>query len=448
MSLRGDRRRTRLTPLKKTGPVKLGFYNSAITNNQGVPLPGQWAPNELNQRDHTYGNLHHTYELCVDELHEGPPYLSGGPFSKLKSVVSHPYGGVYGSGTRLRSDKKQRYVGGFRAPEDAQFKLGIGFPNQLSIMTDPFSRFPPVGDWGNKAFDRTKPRIQAAGGFVFSAELRDAPRQLKTTARAFKDIWRLSGGSLQPHRVMAPKNVADHFLNVQFGWKPFLKDILDFDYVIQNYSKLSASRKDRNDKWIRKAVPLLKGIPQKTQIDHGLGNPLDPYLVPEYFAGDPYWNLWEETTTNVTGVGSFKYYLSSFDANLPDFDSGWNQAMRVLAITGARISPSNVYHAIPWTWAADWVTNVGDHVDHYNDLLIDNIACKYCYVMMRQVKTRKLTVVLPWYHGDTTILTFTRTIETKERAEGSSPYGFSLSWNDLTPTQIAIAGALGISRKK
>jgi hypothetical protein len=399
---------------------------------------------EVNPRSHTYQTLYHTEEVCVDELHEGPPYYSGGPFRKLKAVVSTPYGAVYGKGTYLRSDKKERYVGGFRAAENAEFGVTPMFTSS-GVLASSSSYYPSMTGWGDKAYARTKPQIQTASGFVFAAEFRDAPRMLKSTSRAFHDIWRGMGGN-QVGRIMSPKNLADDFLNFQFGWKPFIGDLRSFDYVIQNYHKLSASRKDRNNKWIRKRVPLKTSLPVKTLIDKGLGYKLDPFLsIPDYFKSQPTWELWEETTTQISGIGSFKYYLSEFDATLPEFHSGWNQAMRVLDITGFRASPSNIYKAIPWTWAIDWVTNVGDHVDHLNDIWLDNVACKYCYVTQHQVKTRKFIATLP-LNTDTLVLTFSQVLESKQRDEASSPYGFSLSWADLSPTQVAIAGALGITR--
>jgi len=247
---------------------------------------------------------------------------------------------------------------------------------------------------------------------------------------------------------MAPKNVADHFLNVQFGWKPFLKDIMDFDYVIQNYSKLAASRKDRNDKWIRrKFTPHIIGSSEPRKIDEGIGYKLDPFLNPaDWFLGDARWELWEQTQSYLTGVGSFKFYLSEFDAKLPEFDSRWNQMRRVLDISGLRISPHHIWQATPWTWAIDWVTNVGDHIRHVQDTYLDNIACKYCYLMLHQTKTRTFKCTIPWTFGSPQTFEFVQILESKQREAASSPYGFSLSWSDLTPTQIAIAGALGITR--
>jgi len=440
MPFKQARVRTRSIPLPKPGPIKLGYYNSAVTSGGVFQY---WHPTPWGEQYHTYLNRVHTIETCVDDLHEGPPYYSGGPFRKLKGVVSHPYGGVHGVGSYERSDKAIRYVGGFRSAENDCFGV-TPLWNATNIYNSPSSYYPAMTGWGDKAYNRCKPQIQAASGFVFTAELRDLSRQYKTTSRAFHDTWRLMGGN-QVGRVMSPKNLADHFLNVQFGWKPFLSDLRSFDNVIQNYHKLSASRKDRNDKWIRKRVPLKTSTTDMTKIDSGLGYKLDPFLPLDFFRSPPSWTLWEQTTTNVYGIGSFKYYLPEFDASKLEFDSRWNQAMRVLDITGARISPSNIYKAIPWTWAADWVSNIGDHIDHYTDILVDSVACKYCYVMQSQQKIRKFTCVLPFISGQIE-LSFSQVIETKQRDEASSPYGFSLSWSDLTPTQIAIAGALGITR--
>lgn len=435
------RTRRRTTPLPKGGVVKLGYFNSALTDSNGVPIG--WSPVPWGQTQHTYLSPFHTIETCVDDLHEGPPYHSGGPLRILKAYLSRPYGGVHGRGTYLRSDKLVRYVGGFRAAENDCFGTAPLW-NTTTIFNNPSSYYPAMTGWGDKAYNRTKPRIQAAGGFVFAAELRDAPRMLQSTSRLFNSIWRDMGGNTAG-RVMSPKAVADDFLNYQFGWKPFLKDLTSFDYVIQNYHKLSASRKDRNDKWMRKRVPLKTSIVEDRKVDSGLGYKLDPFLPLDYFATPPSWTLREEISNHVYGVGSFKYYLPEFDASKLDFDSNWNRAMRVLDITGFRISPANVYKSIPWTWAADWISNVGDHIEHYNDILVDSVACKYCYVMQSQVKTRKFTCVLP-FHSGTISLSFSQVIETKQRDEASSPYGFSLSWADLSPTQIAIAGALGISK--
>jgi len=442
MSNSTSRVRTRLTPLKQTGAHRLGYYNSAITQG-GVPT-GQWSPVQTNIQDLSVSYPLLKIEYCVDELHEGPPYFTGGLFRYLKQTVCSNLGATVGKGTYVRSDKKLRYVGGFGTADGNLFGTGGDFSLVKNGLGPSPSLFPSMGDWGSRAWSATKPRIEGASAFVFASELRDMPRQLKTTSRAFHDIWRLSGGN-QTARVMKPKNVSDHFLNFEFGWKPFLSDLRKFDYVIQNYNDLVEKRIARNNKFTRRRKTLSGGS-ETTKIDEGIGYKLDPFLPGDFFTGTPTWELFEDKTWTITAVGSFRVYVPEFDEAHPQFYSRWGDMMRFLDVTGLRTSPSNIYKATPWTWAIDWATNMGDHVDRVNDYLIDSLACKYCYVMQHVQRTRRFRTVLPFL-GGTVILEFLREIETKQRDEASSPFGFSRAWEDLTPRQVAIAGALGINRR-
>jgi hypothetical protein len=169
-------------------------------------------------------------------------------------------------------------------------------------------------------------------------------------------------------------------------------------------------------------------------------------ITNDYFNGLPTWEVTEEIQSHAYAVGRFRYYLPEFDASKPEYFSAWNTGMRQLTLYGMRVSPSNVYRAIPWTWAIDWVTNVGDHVDFLSDMATDSVACDYLFVMQHVTKTMKVHQILPFKFSGLQELTFSRVIETKQRQKGGGPYGFSLTWDQLTPRQVAIAGALGIRR--
>lgn len=119
--------------------------------------------------------------------------------------------------------------------------------------------------------------------------------------------------------------------------------------------------------------------------------------------------------------------------------------MRYMTLYGLRVNPSNIYKAIPWSWALDWISNAGDYVDQLTDIWSDSIAAEYFYVMHHLRVTRTLTITLPFVSGGVTFV-FHRYYDCKQRLEASGPYGFSLSWDNLSPRQLAIAGALGISR--
>jgi len=434
--------RKRIIPLYKKGEVELGYFNSAITDSGKFV---SWHPNRINVQTYNFSDVpYDEAKITMDNVHPGPPYRNGGPFRTLKLKWSSPYYGVHGIGTYVRNDGLQRYVGGFGPPTNNQFLTSSGLYDLSVVLIENSPAFPSMSGLGDKGYSRTKPKLEQASAFVFAREGGDTPRMLKTTAKGFSDIWKLMGGSTSS-RIMDPKKIADQFLNQQFGWKPFLSDLRKFDDVIQNSARYIENISNRNGLWTRKRVTL-EDVSTDVRIASGTGVSLAPVLPGEYFSSQPTWEVREITRSHAYAVGKFYYYNPAFDKSLADNLSGWNHAMRAITLAGARPTPSNVYKSIPWTWAIDWVSNVGLHVDFISDMLVDSVACQYLYVMKTETKIRRYIQYLPFPSRPLT-LTFDRFTESKQRQEGTGPYGFSLSWDDLTPRQLAIAAALGISRK-
>lgn len=458
MSTTTNRVRRRVIPHFKSGLVKVGYFNPFDTNT------GKFHAAQIQVQNVNFNQPFYSAQITMDELHAGPPYRSGGPFRTLKMVSSIPYYGIFGVGTRVRSDGMMRYVGGFGPPDTGQWGSDMAGWSSLNVNLIPeSSMIPSMAGWGSKVWDKTQPRIERASGLVALAEARDIPRTLQGTSQAFHESWAAMGGlTTQTGQIftrdfrkgkqrdaqkliMKPKGLADKFLNLQFGWIPFLSDLKDFDNVIQNSHIYISNLTRRNDKWTRRRVTL-KDDMTVVKLNSGTGVNLSPGLTNDYFSSTPTWELVEETHTKVTGVGCFKFYRPEFDADLPNFNSGWNGAMRHLAIAGVRINPSNLYRATPWSWAADWMLGIDKYIDRLTGLYFDGHATKYCYAMQSVQKIRKFRQVLPFITGGTVVLEFSRIVDTKQREVAASPFGYSLSWNSLTPRQLAIAAALGLSR--
>lgn len=441
MSLGFSRRRQRITPVQKYGVVSAGHYNPAVTDS-GVFK--SWSPSFYGEQ--TFDNRNAFFskvELSCDEIHKGPPYYSGGPFKTLKADWMTPYD-VVGRGVYVRNDNRERYIGGFTSPQSSVF----GEPNYSNwpLLLGPCNStlFPSMSDYGAKAWNKLKPKVEKASAMVFLTEWRDVPHMLHSTSRGLHEAWQAIGG--QPGKLMQPKHLADQFLNHQFGWVPFLNDLQGFNRVYHNTQNLLRDLTDKNDKWQKRKGTILEKTETKI-IDSGIGCKVSPNfgVFSGYVTSDPTWEVERVQTTKINAVGSFKIYRPEFDQSLTDFNSAWNNIQRQLDLYGLRISPSNIYRATPWTWAADWVSDAGNYVSYISDTLVDNLACKYFYLMQHQHTSLKFRQVLPTNGGAVT-LEWTRVIETKERQEADSPFGFNLSWDDLTPRQMAIAAALFITR--
>lgn len=457
------RTRSRVTPNLTGSNVILGKFYPAIMLG-GQPT-GQYSSTPENTLVFNYktGARFTTAQVTMDSIHAGPPYRSGSPFSSLKYEWCTPYSGVHGNGVYFRADKLQKYAGGFHPPMGAGDFCPPGVLDRFAFanQNDTFmlrlvdnTNHPSMNGLGERAWKSTKPKLEKASGLVFTSELRDMPRMLKQMSKSFHNIWKALGGSASSRAnreaafgLMQPKTVADEFLAAEFGWIPFVKDLYRFNDVINQYYDIVLKLQKRNNTWVRRRVPL-EGKTVSTVINSGLANKCCPVLMnANYFVAPPSFNVLELDETSISAVGKFRFYRPEFDVKSGDKITQWNQAMQFLTISGFRVTPSNVYAAIPWTWLIDWFTNVGDYLDHLNDVWIDSVVNEYCFVMQHRETIREFHQELP-FHSGTVSLNFRRSIDSKQRAQGSSPYGFGLSWDDLDPQQWAILVALGLSRNK
>jgi hypothetical protein len=250
---------------------------------------------------------------------------------------------------------------------------------------------------------------------------------------------------------MDPKVAADHYLNVVFGWMPFVNDMRQFADTFVNEGEKLARLTVGNDKWLKRKW-VQEDVESVTLIGSGLGSMASPWgfsldacCVPDGLGRTAFWTLHKVEKTLVWFEGCFKYYRPEFDITHDDYSSSFQYLRRILTLYGLRVNPSTIYKATPWTWAADWITNIGDHVDMITDAGLDGVAAKYAYIMHHRVSTLVLTQTYNFRAGVKTLV-WSRNLTTKQRSGAASPYSFTSGWENLTPKQISIAAAIGVSR--
>lgn len=388
-------------------------------------------------------------------------YRDGGNFQSLHGI--RPENEIKGSGTyrTVPEDSNTsffwRYTGGFSNPlfgstdtmSDSLWQNIGRFPGDTDA-------FPILDDYGTQAYARLRPRLEKAGLTVALREAKDIPRMLLTSSEFFHNSWKDAGGSKYKSIRDAPKGVADHFLNHNFGWVPFVNDLVAFHDVYQNSEKYIEQITRDNNSWIKRKR-VMDNIETVTTVKKGgtsLGCTPDisafPYDMcrPQTISGSnayAQWSIREEKLVRVWAMGSFKYYRPEFDASLQDYSSQWNDLQRRLKVWGAEISPTNIYKSAPWTWLIDWFSNVGDNIDLANDMLLDGVASRYMYVMRHSV--RRLILATSIFYWERPInLEWNRFFETKQRQRASSSFGFNLLPKDLSARQWSILAALGLSR--
>lgn len=454
-----SRIRSRVNPLARSGSLNIGRFYGRSYNLSLPVIYNPWQPGQVL----TWSTVDKftVAEVTRDQKNPGPPYKTGGAFYSVKYKTLYDPSAVYGKGVYLNSEwqpalgvrvQNRKYVGGFNPPDYSVFGLGWDWQNVNSLISIPNNPVPDLSDWGNKAYKRLKPHLEKASGFVFVAELRELPKLFKETAAKFSGFWNQMRGqhNANPKSYnswkMAPRRAANDFLAVQFGWLPFLNDIRKFHNVVDKYWSYISHLATYNGKGVRKRVTLSEEFTSSI-ISSGTGYPVSFSAQSngesDWFTGIPSWQVREEVSTSITAVGKFSYYLPYIDLAMADYTSKWNSIKRFMLLYGLRVSPANIYKAIPWTWLIDWVSNLGDHVDHWNDAYLDSVVCHYLYVMQHKTIKRTYTWCLPFRSG-TVNLVFSRIKETKQRTPAGSPYGFSLSLGELTLRQHAILVALKI----
>jgi len=431
--------------------LPLGKFSLEVTPGVRTPIPG-FNPIYTDVSLSTQKS-----QTTRDYIHKGPPYLEGDDFASR--CVEFPDPRVIASGHYHSFDHTEtfygigtgrvHYEGGF-----LPFHWGNGF-DWKSWLAPSFPQL-STASWEQQAYSKTRPKVERASAFVFLAETRDIPRMLRSTSKAFHDVWLDVYESNIPFRnrrtmhIMRPKRVADDFLNHQFGWVPFIGDLRKFSQTFDDFHAIKAKLISNNDKWIRRRVVLDDSWTER-EVSRGTGMGVEPlgYLVQALFVpgSSPTWSLVERKHNYVTAVGSYKYYRPEFDRTLPDFDSAWNTVNRYLTIYGVRVTPSTIYRATPWTWLADWMTDFGTNIDAFTDIAVDAVAARYLYVSSHTETEQILTQTLPFRSGTISASWSLKWTE-KVRNGANTPYGFGLSWNLLSPRQLAILASLGITRMR
>jgi len=160
---------------------------------------------------------------------------------------------------------------------------------------------------------------------------------------------------------------------------------------------------------------------------------------------------WNQASRVVTQTDTKKTWFSGeFVYRYPPVDALLVRRMRAYArsILGVSLSPDTLWNITPWTWLADWFGNAGDILANVSAISEDDLVMRYGYLMQevkREISHVHNGVVPTWGTVPRTI-SGTTTYVVKSRI-GASPYGFGMTWDDLSPRQFAILAALGITRR-
>jgi hypothetical protein len=364
----------------------------------------------------------------------GERYDTGHPFYTFKKETSwsHPYINISGrNGTRYR---------GCLVPSRTAFGLANGYmePANNSLTT-----------LGTVAINATRPNNSIASVAQTLAELkREGLPNL--SPQLFSDLLR--------HKTSIFRSLGGAYLNVQFGWKPLVNDVVKVLTAVTQVPKvLEQLQKDSGQQVRRKFhfedtttttsdSVFISGVVVTTAHNTNDNN----RLFKEKVTGDPTnvynsgWLLKTETEKVSSWFsGAYTYYFET-DEDL--FGKARMYAQLAEKLLGIRITPEVLWELAPWSWLADWFANFGQLISNVSGFMSDGLVMRYGYMMQTVVRTRTLTQTGVAFEGGSVMPYSVSYVTTSKKREKATPFGFGLNPVNFTNRQWAILAALALAK--
>lgn len=418
--------------------------------------------------DSQYPNLIHEWvrdALLLSEPHfkRHGRWSGGGPFFVIKRSQTHgnpltiPYKVGFGPGAWF-IDKTYTMCGS--AGIESSYPGDSALAAQEEAIKN--AAFDDSKGYRAEAFEKTRPGTPIAGVAQYLAELRDLPKLPLEKGWDFIKMWVFKNEALQMHdptfwprlfkSILADlKNVDQQWLNLTFGWKPFLSDLRKFYYLQRSLDARLQQLIRENGKSKNRRVRLVaeRDVSQ-TVTDY-------PYPYANVY-GSPPIALSGSTRYTVTSYHERNiWYSASYRYWVPDIGSVEWTKRATIALFGAAPTPDVLYAVLPWSWLVDWFSNVRSVVNNtFSPNAVYNLTTNYAYMMRHEASWTECNSHVVhagstgFYNAPSVDHVFRSTykVETKSRLGGENPYGLDVRLPDLSLYQMSILYALGISRSR
>jgi hypothetical protein len=242
----------------------------------------------------------------------------------------------------------------------------------------------------------------------------------------------------------ATKAVGNEYLNLEFGWKPFVADILKLCRTVMKSEEIIAKYEKESGRVIGRKY----SFPDESTVKiENKGAAVAYPALPSNLYVTYLGNL-----TKTTEVVSKTWFEGRYRYNLPHGSDSRSQiklaAAKAEHLLGLRPTPEVLWNLAPWSWLADWFVNVGDLMTNFTAFGTDELSLNRGYIMCTKYTrvTWDLAGVV-FKSGPAGLISQRFETETKMRLK-ASPWGFGVTWSGFSPRQIAILAALGITRNR
>lgn len=255
-------------------------------------------------------------------------------------------------------------------------------------------------------------------------------------------------------RLAIIRAAGSEFLNVQFGWLPLLGEVENMSNSIRHSDQILRQYLKDAGKLVRREYEFDTEISESEKtIKGGAG----PSCIHTGATGFPGWcsSLVEpQDLTQSIKVTTKRHFSGAFTYPPPGNADNVSKALgfgsEANKLLGTSVTPDVLWELTPWSWLVDWFTNTGEIINNFTQFETQGLVMPYGYIMEEKSVeiTHKLVPTAAqkkepqWYLMS--VPPSRKTFVTKVRRP-ANPFGFGIEWPDLSPVQIAILIALGIT---
>lgn len=408
-------------------------------------------------------------------------YLDGGPFYQWRAEVRHD-GELDLEFVRHGNSYRSHFKGVL--PVTSYFSSLV--PRSRDIRPNVKGDQVYLFAFGPQAYRQTRPGNPEASLGQFIGELRDLPQipfknlvswprirslagvpfrnwglALRNRLWEFVRVERELGTRQFLRNARRGLKPGGEYLNLEFGWIPFIRDLVSAHRLSLEIDAKLQKLKDENGKGIHRRATLL--ATSKTEdLSYGRMEPFSTVGGGAFgpggigVVGQTLHSASRTVKERVWFSGKYKYWI-------PDTESPQWNARAIAALYGLLPTPSLAWELTPFSWLHDWFLNTGDVISNVSTNAVDNLVLEYGFLMRNlkeTVRARAHVTVEPgqtpgynqWERVDNVFESFYEK-ETKCRVRaypffpGAQPWVFDpRTQNPFSKRQWAILTALGLSQ--
>lgn len=274
-------------------------------------------------------------------------------------------------------------------------------------------------------------------------------------AETFREgVPSLPGIQSWERRTRAAKSAGSEYLNYQFGWAPLQSEVQAVAYAARHHRDIMQNYRHNEGRNIHRRFEFPSSV-ERWEEEVSSSFALLGITGNAGFAqgGSP-----SRRTVSVVKE-SKRWFEGCFTYGGPGKADNFHRSLgfgkEADAVYGLALTPDVLWNLAPWSWAVDWFTNAGDVIHNITNFTLAGLVMRYGYMMEESIEK------LSTNYGDQFVRFRERPgkyvtknvggcsigFETVRKSRcPASPFGFGVGWEGLSPTQLAITAALGITR--